>query len=101
MDMKLQQMTFVLIPAEELETLKQTQLEILNRLNQLKDPIVQDNPFTSEYIPAAAFMQAVNIKRTKFNELIAQNKIKTLKKCRKIYVWASEVNRFFSNSEIK
>jgi|GEM_PF-3297935 len=49
------------------------------------------------YITAMGFMQAVWIGRTKFDEFVAANKVKTIKKDRKIYVPAGEVERYFES----
>jgi hypothetical protein len=46
-------------------------------------------------------MQAVHIRRWKFDQLIAGNKIKAIKKKRKIYVLASEIERYFSDPSIQ
>lgn len=46
-------------------------------------------------------MDAVQIKRTKFDELVKGSKIKTIKKRRKIYVPVGEVERYFNDSNIK
>ncbi|MDP4244550.1 MAG: hypothetical protein Q8932_01770 [Bacteroidota bacterium] len=46
-------------------------------------------------------MDAVRIRRWKFNQLIAGNKIKTIKKRRKIYVLATEIDRFFTDPSIQ
>lgn len=55
---------------------------------------------TSGFITAMEFMNAVKIKRTKFDELVSQNKIKIVKKKRKIYVQASEIDRYFNDGSI-
>jgi hypothetical protein len=55
----------------------------------------------TRFITAIEFMQSVKIGRTKFDELIAKSKIKTkIKKKRKIYVLASEVDRYFTDPSI-
>jgi len=52
------------------------------------------------YIRPVDFMNAVGIKRTKFNALVANSTIKTVKKGRKIYVPFSEVERYFNDPKI-
>lgn len=92
--------TFIMISAEELESIKMTQQKILNQLLKLAN-----RPSTSEipirYITALEFMKAVNIKRTKFDELVAAQKLTVIKKKRKIYLPVNEVERFFSDRSIR
>jgi hypothetical protein len=91
----------VMIPAEELESLKQGQQQILEHLNQLRSTKVPERGITPSYVTAQEFMQAVHIRRWKFDQLIAGNKIKAIKKKRKIYVLASEIERYFSDPSIQ
>jgi hypothetical protein len=100
MDMDTQpSMTLVMIPASELESIKATQNEILTLL---KNPSgKRENIFTSDHVLAADYMKAVGIKRTKFYDLVGKGKIRTLKKCRKIYVPAAEIKRYFTDPSIK
>jgi hypothetical protein len=92
--MNLEGTTLILIPQEELNLLKSTQQEILNllKLQQATKTGIQ-----VKNIPAKDFMSAVNIKRTKFDELVKTNKIKIIKKKRKIYVPVTEIDRYFSD----
>lgn len=63
----------------------QGQAELLRLVQELKGTI----PVTAAIVPfitAMEFMQAVRIGRTKFDQLVAANKVKTIKKDRKIYV---------------
>jgi hypothetical protein len=83
---------------EELAEVKRGQLDIIGRLDKLKGA---QSGVTVEYIPAAEFMKAIGIKRWKFDQLIAGNMIKTVKKKRKIYVAASEVKRYFVDPNIQ
>jgi hypothetical protein len=46
-------------------------------------------------------MDAVKIRRWKFDQLIAGNLIKTIKKKRKIYVPESEIQRYFTDPSIQ
>jgi hypothetical protein len=53
------------------------------------------------YITAKEFMAAVRICRSKFDQLVSVNKIRIIRKRRKIYVPTSEVDRYFSDPSIK
>jgi alanine dehydrogenase len=88
----------VLLPAEELENLKQTQQEILALVKDLKS--VNAERIQAKYITAIEFMKAIQICRSKFDLLVQKNKIKTLKKGRKIYVPIAEIDRYFSDESI-
>ncbi len=91
----------VMIPAEEWDSLKAVKIKILDRLDQIniERPSVQPN--FPGYLTAIEFMNAVHICRSKFDQLVAGSKIKTIKKKRKIYVPASEVERFFTDPLIQ
>lgn len=90
----------ILIPKEELDQIKNNQQQIIELLKQAGQAS-KGGPRYAEYISAEEFMQECNIKRWKFDQLIAGNLIKTLKKKRKIYVPISEVARFFKDSNIQ
>jgi hypothetical protein len=84
----------------DLDAIKAYQRDIFDRLNRLSagEPV----PFIQPgYITAYEFMNAVHIRRWKFNQLIANNKIKTIKKSRRIYVPIAEVKRFFIDPSIQ
>ena len=81
----------------ELNRLQEGQEQILTCLDKMKSPKSAISP---EYIPALDFMKAVGIKRWKFDQLIAGNLIKTIKKKRKIYVAVREVERYFTDPSI-
>jgi hypothetical protein len=91
--MNSENMTFVMLPKEEWEYFKLTISEVLERLQQPSAPLVT-SPAVN-YITAKEFMDAVRIKRTKFDQLVAENKVQILKKGRKIYLLATEVERYF------
>ena len=95
--MEMQSMNLVMIPEEELANLKLTQQEILKQLQNLLSLKIGTVPV--RHITAIEFMEAVRIKRSKFDKLVNQNKIKTIKKERKIYVPTSEIDRYFSVSK--
>lgn len=85
---------------EELEAIKSGQREILDRLGRL-GPAKPGASVIVEYITAQEFMDAVHIRRWKFNKLIEGNMIRTIKKKRKIYVPVGEVGRFFRDPGIQ
>ena len=95
--MNLQGTTLVMIPQEELNQLKSTQQEILNLLKNQADT----SKLEIKNIPAKDFMAAINIKRTKFDELVKTSKIKTIKKKRKVYVPVTEIDRYFNDPSIQ
>jgi len=97
--MELQKVTLVMIPAEELEFLKHTQHEILQQLKQLERSGPGGIPVKN--ITAKEFMAAIRICRTKFDRLVSMNKIRIIKKKRKIYVPVSEVERYFNDPRIQ
>lgn len=91
-------MNLVMISKEEWEQFKIIQTEILERV---RNPAVsKDTVVPVDYITAKEFMEAVRIKRTKFDQLIQTNKIKIIKKKRKIYVPVKEVEKYFGDSSI-
>lgn len=92
--METQSMNLVMIPQEELNNLKSTQQEILKQLQNIQS--LNSPTVPVKHITAIEFMKAVRICRSKFDQLVSQNKIKTIKKRRKIYVPTSEVERYFS-----
>ena len=97
--MNREQMTLVMIPQEEWEQLNTIQAEILERLKGL----TPSKPVTiqADHITAKEFMDAVRIKRTKFDQLVQSGRIKIVKKMRKIYVPAKEVQRYFNDPSIR
>jgi len=97
--MELQGVTLFMIPAEELAVLRSSQQEILLQLKQLNNKTT--NGLSVEYITAKEFMKAVYIGRTKFDQLVNNNKIKVIKKRRKIYVSVNEIKRFFNDPTVK
>ena len=84
----------IVVPEADWQKLFQGQAELLRLVQELKGR----QPVTAAvvpYITAMEFMQAVRIGRTKFDQLVAANKVKTIKKDRKIYVPVGEVERYF------
>lgn len=92
------QLSLVLIPREEWEVFKRMQSEILQWLKETRLDNASVVPF--KHITAKEFMDAVRIKRTKFDQLVQTNKIRIIKKLRKIYVPVTEVDRYFKDSSI-
>jgi hypothetical protein len=97
--MNLQRTNLVIIPEEELTNIQTTQQEILRHLQNLQSSSPTAIPI--RHITAKEFMTAVRICRSKFDQLVRENKIKTIKKRRKIYVPTSEVDRYFSDPSIQ
>jgi len=85
---------------DDLEAIKSGQREILDRLGRL-GAAKPGASVTVEYITAQEFMDAVQIRRWKFNQLIEGNMIRTIKKKRKIYVPVGEVERFFRDETVR
>lgn len=85
----------------EFAKLTQGQRDILNRMDQLIKEAATPQQITSGYIPALEYMKAVGIKRWKFDQLIAERKIKAVKKKRKIYVPVEEEQRFFKDPSVR
>ncbi len=84
----------IAVPETEWQQMLNGQKEILELLHMLKNKSMANAP-TVAYITAMEFMQAVQIGRTKFDQLVAQNRVQTIKKDRKIYVPIGEVERYF------
>lgn len=97
-DMNSENIVFVMMPKEEWEHVKLTMRDVLERLQQLSNSATVAP--VSNYITAKEFMDAVKIKRTKFDQLVAENKVQILKKGRKIYLEQKEVVRYFCDPEI-
>lgn len=98
--MELQGKALVIIPEEELTGIQQTLEEILKQLSEIRNQKGQSRSL-SEHITAKEFMAAVRICRSKFDQLVLTNKIKTIKKKRKIYLPASEIERYFTDPNIQ
>ena len=94
----MQGMTMILMPEEEWTIFKRKQDEILQCLKTVPPRSSAFVPV--KYITAKEFMEAVRIKRTKFDQLVQTSKIKVIKKRRKIYVPVAEVERYFSDRSI-
>jgi SAM-dependent MidA family methyltransferase len=86
--------TFILVGKQDIEILKKTQQDILRKLEDLNNNGKSTAILQSSYVTANEFMQAVRIRRWKFNCLIRAEKIMSIKKKRKIYVPRGEVKRY-------
>jgi len=96
--MNTQGSTLVMIPEQELDLIKSTQQEILLLLKNFNKG---DQHLSVKNITAKEFMDAIHIRRTKFDELVKTSKIKIIKKKRKIYVPVTEIDRYFNDPSIK
>ncbi len=97
--MNLQGDILVMITEEDLNFLKTTQLEIMQQLKELQNK--GPGGIAIKNITANEFMAAVRISRTKFDQLVSSSKIRIIKKRRKIYIPASEVDRYFNDPGIQ
>ena len=93
------QINLVMISQQEWEEFKHIQSEILQQLRGIGYNNASVVPL--KHITAKEFMDAVRIKRTKFDQLVHANKIRTIKKGRKIYVPVSEIDRYFNDSPVQ
>lgn len=98
--MNVEMLSLVMIPQEELTNLKATQQEILLHLKEIRSKS-NSNSLARNHVTAKEFMAAVKICRSKFDQLVLSNQIKTIKKSRKIYVPAGEIERYFSDPSIR
>lgn len=87
-----------IVPNNELKEIK----EVLKTLaSKLDSNGAYNNSNIPEYLTAVEFMERLSISRSKFDMLVLKGKIRTIKKGRKIYVPATEVERYFTDSSIK
>jgi len=86
---------------DDLETLKQMQRQMLEQMNHWRAAIPPDKGIASDYVTASEFMNAVHIRRWKFDQLIGTNQIQVVKKKRKIYVPVGEIDRFFKDPNVQ
>tara|TARA_Y100000588_G_C14232270_1_gene915782 strand:- start:124 stop:438 length:315 start_codon:yes stop_codon:yes gene_type:complete len=87
---------FLIIPKSEFEELKS---QLRTRDEKLLEAIQGSGSLNraTEYLTVKEFMAHVKIARSKFDELVADGKVKTVRPNggRKIYIPAEEVSRFF------
>ena len=84
-----------MIPQQEWNFIKEQQKEILDQLKVLQ--VKRNDQVPTNYITAKEFMETLRIKRTKFDQLVQTNKIRIIKKERKIYVPVKEIDRYFNH----
>src|SRR5687767_8346242 len=89
----------IILPASEWQQLKKTLSEVAEKLST-ESSHSKIKSVSSPYITAKEFMAAVRICRSTFDKLVHKGKIMTLKKGRKVYVVASEVDRYFKEVQI-
>ena len=88
----------LIIPDEEWQWIKEHIRELVQKLTDLQLSLnTPPHRKVSPYITAKEFMAAVRICRSNFDKLVGGQKIMTIKKGRKIYVVASEVERYFKD----
>ena len=88
--------TFLIIAENEWRGLLEGQKTILEEIKKLKLES-EPNAISAGFITAKEFMSTIRIGRTKFDQLVRANKIRSIKKDRKIYVPIGEVERYFQN----
>ncbi len=88
----------VVVPESEWLRMLNSQAEILELVKALSSRDTGGSKVVP-FITAMEFMSAVRIGRTKFDQLVAENKVRTIKKGRKIYVPIGEVERYFGNPD--
>lgn len=88
----------LIIPDEEWQWIKEHIRDLTQKLTDLQLSLntPPDRKVSSPYITAKEFMAAVRICLSNFDKLVGGQKIMTIKKGRKIYVVASEVERYFA-----
>lgn len=91
--------TYIMVPAEEFTALKSALAQISSDLAELKNSRASPGP-KADYILAEEFMQLTHIKKSKFYDMVNNNKIRVIRKLRKTYVLATEVKRFFVDPEM-
>jgi hypothetical protein len=97
--METDNVTLVMIPKNVWEAVVNFQQVILHEIHEIKN---QESPNVKiKNISAMEYMKAIGVKRTKFDQLVSENKIKIIKKRRKIYVPVTEVDRYFNDDTIE
>jgi excisionase family DNA binding protein len=86
----------LVIPEAEWQKLLEGQQALLNLVKELSVP-ASVNATLPSYLSVKEFMKAVRIGRTKFDQLVASNHVKVIRKGRKIYIPSTEVQRYFGS----
>lgn len=89
----------IILPASEWQQLKKTLNDVAEKLST-SSSLPKIKSVSSPYITAKEFMAAVRICRSSFDKLVNKGKIMTIKKGRKVYVVASEVDRYFKEVQV-
>jgi hypothetical protein len=89
--------SFILVGRQDIESIKKSQQDILKKLEELDKKEKSSQVLNSPYVTAIEFMQAVRIRRWKFNCLVSSGKIMSIKNKRKIYIPNGEIDRYFSD----
>jgi len=84
----------IILPTSDWQEIKKKIEEIYCKVNS-QSLSETKSVVSSPYITAKEFMASVRICRSNFDKLVNKGKIMTLKKGRKVYVVASEVERYF------
>ncbi|PZR10010.1 MAG: hypothetical protein DI539_21400 [Flavobacterium psychrophilum] len=92
---------FVTVPVNELVEIKKLLIVLIDHVRPSAPPAAVSADVTTGMIRPNAFMKATDIKRTKFNSLVANSQIKVVKKGRKVYIPITEVARYFSDPRIR
>jgi len=82
--------TLVILPESVLDSLRETQNRILEKLD-----LIESKELSQEYLTALEFMEKTKMSRASFDEKRARNEFKVIAKGRKLYVPATEVKRYF------
>ena len=82
--------SLVMLPASTIEKMQEQQARILKALEGFTP---SSEP---KYLTAAEFMDKVSICRATFDQLRSENKIKVIKKGRKIYLPSNAVEKYFT-----
>jgi hypothetical protein len=91
----------VIMPVEQLKQMIESCFQPLRAEIQKAKEGRTDSAIRLEYLTSQEFMEATKIRRSKMEHLIKTNQIKSIKKSRKIYIPASEIERYFSDPTIK
>lgn len=89
------------LPGDKLSLLFEMIIHLQKDVTEIKRQHLFNIQVQTGFIRPRDYMNAVGIKRTKLNTLISTNKIKSVKKGRKIYIPYSEVARYFNDDTIQ
>jgi hypothetical protein len=95
-----QSAVFIMVPANEWESLKKTQQLILSEIELLRKQKGSSKELVQEYITPEQFMKLTNMGRWKFDQLVSTSSIKSFKKKRKILIPVTEVKRYVENPDV-